>query len=95
MFETILNGEMENYIGDGSNSKSEKSTETCRNGYSDKKLKTLMSETKISIPRDRAAEFESMLIPKYKRDVSDINSKVLAMYAHGMSTRDISATLRI
>lgn len=52
-----------------------------------------MGETEISIPRDRASEFESMLIPKYKRDVSEIDRKVLAMYSRGMSQRDISATI--
>ena len=67
-------------------SKSEKTTENRRNGYSEKKLKTSLGETEISIPRDRAAEFESMLIPKYKRD--EIDRKVLAMYSRGMSTRD-------
>ena len=93
MFEAILNGEMENYLGYESNSKSEKSTENRRNGYSNKKLKTSMGETEISVPRDRAAEFESILIPKHKRDVSEIDRKVLAMYSRGMSTRDISATI--
>ena len=52
-----------------------------------------MGETEIAIPRDRDAEFESLLIPKHKRDVSDINRKVIAMYSRGMSTRDISATI--
>ena len=52
-----------------------------------------MGETEISVPRDRAAEFESLLIPKHKRDVSEIDRKVLAMYSRGMSTRDISATI--
>lgn len=93
MFEAILNGEMENYLGYENNSKAEKPTQNRRNGYSDKKLKTSMGETEISIPRDRAAEFESMLIPKYKRDVSEIDRKVIAMYSRGMSTRDISATI--
>ena len=93
MFEAILNGEMENYLGYESNAKTEKATDNRRNGYSDKKLKTSMGETEISVPRDRAAEFESMLIPKHKRDVSEIDRKVLAMYSRGMSTRDISATI--
>lgn len=73
IFETILNGEMENYLGHKSNSKAEKATENRRNGYSDKKFKT--SETRISMPRDREAEFESMLIPKHKHDVSEIDRK--------------------
>ena len=52
-----------------------------------------MGETEITVPRDRDAEFESMLISKHKRDVSDIDRKVVAMYSRGMSTRDISATI--
>ena len=51
MFEAILNGEMENYLGYESNAKTEKSTDNRRNGYSDKKLKTSMGETEISVPR--------------------------------------------
>ena len=93
MFEAILKGEMENHLGYESNSKVEKATTNRRNGYSDKILKTSMGETEISIPRDRNSEFESMLIPKHKRDVSDIDRKVIAMYSRGMSTRDISATI--
>ena len=93
MFEAILKGELENHLGYESNSKLEKTTTNRRNGYSDKILKTSMGETEIAVPRDRDSEFESMLIPKHKRDVSDIDRKVIAMYSRGMSTRDISATI--
>lgn len=93
MFEAILNGELENYLGYESNSKVQKATDNRRNGYSPKKLQTSMGETEISIPRDRNSDFESMLIPKYRHDVSEIDRKVLAMYSRGMSTRDISATI--
>ena len=50
-------------------------------------------ETAIEMPRDRQASFDSIILPKHKRDVSDIENKVLAMYARGMSQRDISATI--
>ena len=52
-----------------------------------------MGETEISVPRDRDSEFESILIPKHKQDVSNINRKVIAMYSRGMSTCDISSTI--
>lgn len=93
MFEAILNGELESYLGYESNSKVQKSTDNRRNGYSEKKLQTSMGETSISVPRDRNSDFESVLIPKYKHDVSEIDRKVLAMYSRGMSTRDISSTI--
>jgi transposase-like protein len=47
----------------------------------------------LSIPRDREGEFEPELVPKGSKDVSGIEEKVLAMYAKGMSDRDISATV--
>ena len=44
-----------------------------------------MGETEIEVPRDRQASFDSIILPKHKRDVFD--------YARGMSQRDISATI--
>lgn len=93
MFEAMLNGEMESYLGYAPNSREEKETTNRRNGYFDKTIKTSMGETEIEMPRDRQAAFESIILPKHKRDVSDIENKVLAMYARGMSQRDISATI--
>ncbi len=52
-----------------------------------------MAETEIAVPRDRQASFDSIILPKHKRDVSDIENKVLAMYTRSMSQRDISATI--
>ena len=93
MFEAMLNGEMTGYLGYESNDKGEKMTENRRNGYSPKTIKTSMGEREISVPRDRNASFESVILPKHQRDVSSIEGKVLAMYSRGMSTRDISATI--
>lgn len=53
----------------------------------------LQGERHIKSPRDRDASFEPILIPKREKDVSAIESKVLAMYARGMSQRDISSTI--
>ena len=93
MFEAMLNGEMESYLGYEPNSREEKETTNRRNGYFDKSIKTSMGATTIEVPRDRQASFDSIILPKHKRDVSDIENKVLAMYARGMSQRDISATI--
>ena len=56
-------------------------------------MKTSQGEIEIESPRDRDASFEPVLIPKRKKDVSAIEEKVLAMYARGMSQRDISSTI--
>ena len=55
--------------------------------------KIKQGEVKIDSPRDRDGSFEPVVIPKRTKDVSDIENKVLAMYARGMSQRDISKTI--
>lgn len=93
LFESMLQGEMDNHLGFKSNSKEPKSTKNRRNGSNPKTLKTSMGEVKINTPRDRDGSFEPVVIPKRTKDVSEIEGKVLAMYARGMSQRDISATI--
>ena len=39
-----------------------------------------MSETEIEVPRDRQASFDSIILPKHKRNVSDIENKVLSIF---------------
>lgn len=93
LFETMLKGEMNHHLGYDSNSKDAKPTDNRRNGYGSKKVKTSYGEIDIDVPRDRDASFEPELIKKRQTDVSSIENKVLAMYARGMSQRDISKTI--
>lgn len=93
LFESMLQGEMNNHLGYESNDKGIKQTENRRNGYTKKTLKTSHGEVEIESPRDRDGSFEPVLVPKRKKDVSAIEEKVLAMYARGMSQRDISKTV--
>ena len=93
LFEAMLQGEMENHLGYNSNNKGPKKNENRRNGYGNKTLKTSYGEVDIEVPRDRDASFEPEIIPKRQKDVSAIENKVLAMYARGMSQRDISSTI--
>ena len=93
MFEAMLQGEMNGHLGYESNDHGSKSTANRRNGYISKKIKTSAGEVDIKVPRDRDASFEPKLVPKRKKDVSEIEAKVLAMYARGMSQRDIAETI--
>lgn len=93
VFEAMLQGEMNGHLGYESNAKGDKNTENRRNGYITKKVKTSMGEMDVEVPRDRDASFEPQLIPKRTKDISDIDGKILSMYAKGMSQRDISATI--
>lgn len=93
MFEAMLQGEMNNHLGYSSNDKSDKTTENRRNGYGNKTLNTTKGNIEINVPRDRDASFEPQLIKKRQRDVSEIEDKVISVYAKGMSQRDISSTI--
>lgn len=93
IFESMLQGELNNHLGYESNNKDYKETKNRRNGYGKKTLKTTKGEIDIDVPRDRDATFEPQIIEKRQRDVSEIENKVLAMYARGMSQRDISKTI--
>lgn len=93
MFEAMLQGEMDSHLGYESNDHGPKSTENRRNGYNSKTLKSTYGDIPVEVPRDRNASFEPQVIPKRTRDVSGIEDKVLAMYARGMSQRDIADTV--
>ena len=93
MFETMLQGEMDSHLGYQNNERGEKQSTNRRNGYTQKTLKTMTGDVPIQVPRDRDGSFEPVVVPKRKRDVSAIEDKVLAMYAKGMSQRDIAETI--
>ncbi|MDY5979972.1 MAG: transposase, partial [Fusobacterium mortiferum] len=65
-------------------------SDNSRNGYSKKKVKSSLGEIELDIPCDRNAEFEPHIVPKYSRDISNLEEKIISMYGLGMVTRDIS-----
>ena len=93
LFEQMLQGEMDYHLGYKSNDKGPKETDNRRNGYTNKTLRTTHGEVEIASPRDRDGSFEPIIVPKRQSDVSEIEDKVLSMYARGMSQRDISSTV--
>ncbi|UWV85455.1 transposase [Mycoplasmopsis felis] len=66
-----------------------------RNGSYDKKVRSQFSDINLKIPRDRNAEFEPQVVPKFQYDISFIEGAVIKLYSSGMSTRDISSTLHV
>jgi putative transposase len=65
-----------------------------RNGSSPKSVLTPEGELTLSIPRDRHGRFDPALIAKYRRRFPGFDDKIIALYARGMSTRDIQAHVR-
>jgi len=52
-----------------------------------------MLEAEIEVPQDRDGSFEPRVVKKRQKDISDIKSKIISMYAKGMTTRQISETI--
>ena len=65
-----------------------------RNGTSSKTVLTPEGPMELSIPRDRHGRFDPALIGKYRRRFPGFDDKIIALYARGMSTRDIQAHVR-
>lgn len=88
MISILLESEMEETLGYSKHERS--NNENARNGYTPKKVKTSLGEIDIDIPRDREGEYTPVAIPKYSRDISDLEDKIISMYSRGMSTSDIN-----
>lgn len=65
-----------------------------RNGYSPKTVQGTSGELRLDIPRDRQGTFEPLVIPKHQRRIPGFDEKILALYAKGMTTRDIQDILQ-
>ena len=65
-----------------------------RNGHTEKTIHTESGDVRIRVPRDREGTFEPLVVKKHQRRVEGFDDKVLALYARGMTTRDIQAHLR-
>jgi len=86
MLEAELSAELgyERYEAEGRNSGNN------RNGHYKRKMRTSSGDAEIKVPRDRNGEFQSALL---KKNSNEIERKITAMYAKGMSTRDIQDML--
>ena len=60
-----------------------------RNGHSQKTVRGELGELTLDTPRDRNGTFEPQLIPKHQRRLTGFDDKILALYAKGLTTRDI------
>ena len=64
-----------------------------RNGYKEKTVNSSYGSMRIDVPQDRKSTFEPKVLKKRQKDISDIDQKIISMYAKGMTTRQISDTL--
>jgi len=89
-----LEAEMDYHLGYEKHSSQGINSGNSRNGYSQKTVRTPSGETTINIPRDRNGEFDPLIVRKYQTTASDLEERIVAMYAKGLSTRDIEDQMR-
>lgn len=92
--EQMLESELEEHLGYEKNSVLGNNSGNSRNGYGKKTVKTELGETEISVPRDRNGSFDPQVLEKRQSRSEDLEHRILAMYAKGMSNRDIEDHLR-
>ena len=93
--EGSLEAELDEELGYEPYDHKNKHTDNSRNGRSKKTLKTSMGNVEVDIPRDRNGEFEPQLLKKNQTSIStDMENKIISMYAKGMSTSDIEEHIR-
>lgn len=93
LVERALEGEMTTHLGYEKHSPEGKNTGNSRNGKSQKHVKGEFGEVELEVPRDRNGEFEPQLVKKGQRRLPGFDEKVIALYARGMTTREIQSHL--
>lgn len=92
--EQMLEAEMDEHLGYEKNSIEGNNSGNSRNGYGKKTIISDYGECEIAVPRDRNGEFVPQVIEKRQTRTDEIEQKINAMYAKGMSQRDIEDTVK-
>jgi transposase-like protein len=91
--ERTLDAEMDNHLGYTKHNPKGNNSGNSRNGRGKKKVVLGDDEVELTPPRDRDSSFEPQLIPKGQKYFKGFDDRIIAMYARGMSVRDIQACL--
>ncbi|WP_346961638.1 IS256 family transposase [Clostridium sp.] len=86
--ESMLAAELDNHLGYDEYERSDSSN--ARNGKKQKQIRSKYGEMTIDVPQDRNSSFEPKVVKKRQKDISNIEDKIIAMYAKGLTTRQIS-----
>lgn len=91
--EQMLEGELTAKLGYERYEARGRNSGNSRNGKRSRKVQTSGGEMEIAVPRDRQGEYQPQLLERYKGRSNEIEQKVIGLYAKGMTTRDIQASL--
>lgn len=93
LIERALGAEMSHHLGYAAGGDKPETGTNHRNGKSGKTVLTDDGPLRIEVPRDREAAFEPRLIGKHDRHFTGFDDKIIAMYARGMTVREIQGFL--
>jgi putative transposase len=92
--EAALGAELDDHLGYDKHDPVGRGSGNSRNGTTPKRLKGQHGEIEIDAPRDRAGTFEPQFVRKGQTRLTQMDDQILALYARGMSTRDIVAAFK-
>jgi len=93
LIERALGAEMNHHLGYAAGEDKPDEATNHRNGSSGKTVLTDKGPVRIDVPRDREGDFEPKLIAKHERHFTGFDDKIIAMYARGMTVREIQGFL--
>jgi putative transposase len=94
ILERALDEELTDHVGYDRGDPAGRGSGNSRNGTTPKRVLTEIGAVDLDVPRDRAGSFEPRIVPKGTTRLAKFNENVIALYAGGMSTRDIGKTLK-
>ena len=94
MLTEMMKGELTNELGYGRYESKGRNSGNSRNGNYARKIKSSQGEIDVEVPRDRQGEYKSQILEHYQTRTNELEEKIIAMYAKGVSVRDIEETLR-
>jgi len=93
LIERALGAELSHHLGYPPGTDKPEDASNHRNGTSGKTVLTEDGPVRVEVPRDREGSFEPLLIPKHERRFTGFDDKIIAMYARGMTVREIRGFL--
>jgi len=93
LLERALSEELTDHLGYEWGDPAGRGSGNSRNGATPKRVHTEIGTVDLEVPRDRAGSFEPRIVPKGTTRLRRFNESIVALYAQGMSTRDIKRTL--
>src|SRR5215204_670884 len=94
ILERALDEELTDHVGYERGDPAGRGSGNSRNGTSPKRVLTEIGAIDVDVPRDRNGSFEPVIVPKGSTRLARFNANVVALYARGLSTRDIRRELK-